>query len=111
MILRGGRNISPLTIEEKLILHPAVEEVAVTGIPDEILGERACAFVTLQPGKVLSFDEVVAFLKQQELAVWQLPERLEVVGSLPRGPGGKVQKAKLRELVVQKMEADKSTTS
>jgi non-ribosomal peptide synthetase component E (peptide arylation enzyme) len=111
MILRGGRNISPLTIEEQLIKHPSVCEVSVTGIPDEILGERACAFVTLEPNCELSFETAIDFLKAHELAVWQLPERLEIVDTLPRGPGGKVQKAKLRDVVVAMLEAERSSRS
>src|SRR5262249_6972563 len=50
MILRGGRNISPLTIEQQLIKHPAVVDVAVVSMPDAVLGERACAFVILRQG-------------------------------------------------------------
>lgn len=106
MILRGGRNIFPLTIEEQLIKHPAVVEVAVTSMPDPILGERACAFVLLREGRSLTLAQAVEFLKEQKLAVFQLPERLEIMDDLPRGPGGKVQKAKLTELVTAKLRAE-----
>ncbi|MDO9090457.1 MAG: AMP-binding protein [Burkholderiaceae bacterium] len=105
MILRGGRNISPLTIEQQLIKHPAVVDVAVVAMPDAVLGERACAFVLLRQGASLGFEEMVEFLTSQHLAVWQLPERLEVIDDFPRGPGGKVQKARLTQIVTDKLKA------
>jgi non-ribosomal peptide synthetase component E (peptide arylation enzyme) len=105
MILRGGRNISPQTVEEQLIRHPSVLEVAVAAMPDAELGERACAFVVLKPDKTLTFAEAVEFLKGCQLAIWQLPERLEIVEDLPRSTGGKVAKAQLTLLVTQKMRA------
>ncbi|MBM3345153.1 MAG: AMP-binding protein [Betaproteobacteria bacterium] len=106
MILRGGRNISPLTIEEQLIKHPAVVDVSVTSMPDPILGERACAFVMLKPDASLGFEEAVDFLKAQHLAVWQLPERLEIIDDFPRGPGGKILKGALTKLVTEKLKAE-----
>lgn len=99
MILRGGRNISPQSIEVPLLQHPAVLDVAVAPAPDPVLGERACAFVILRPAHSLSFEDMVAFLKEQKLAVWQLPEQLVLLDEFPRGAGGKVQKAKLTALV------------
>ena len=106
MILRGGRNISPRTCEEPLMTHPSVLEVAVTAMPDPVLGERACAFVMLVPGTTLSFDEMVKFLIANKLAVWQLPERLEIVEDMPRSTGGKIAKAKLTALVTDKLKAE-----
>lgn len=103
MILRGSRNIFPRTIEELLIKHPAVLDVSVAAMPDAILGEKACAFVVLRSGASLSFDEMVAFLKEQKIAVWQLPERLELMDELPRGVGGKVLKARLTIEVAEKL--------
>jgi non-ribosomal peptide synthetase component E (peptide arylation enzyme) len=109
MILRGGRNISPRTIEDLLIQHPAVVEVAVAAMPDPTLGERACAFVMLRPGARLAFEEMVAFLKEQEIAIWQLPERLEIVSDFPRGAGGKIVKKQLTAMVTEKLEAEKQS--
>ena len=106
MILRGGRNISPLTIEEQLIKHPSVVDVAVTSMPDTSLGERACAFVILKKGAALAFEDAVEFLKSQHLAVWQLPERLELIDDFPRGPGGKVLKSALTKMVTAKLKAE-----
>lgn len=106
MILRGGRNVSPRTSEEPLMTHPAVLEAAVAAMPDPVLGERACAFVMLKPGQSLGFEEMVRFLTEQKLAIWQLPERLEVVADMPRSTGGKIAKARLTALVTEKLKAE-----
>jgi len=99
MILRGGRNISPRLIEDAMIEHPAILEVAVASMPDPVLGERACAFVVLKKGCTLGFEELIAFLKERKLSVWQLPERLELMEDLPKSAGGKIAKNKLTEFV------------
>jgi len=105
MILRGGRNISPLVIEEALRRHPQVHDVAVAGIPDPVLGERACAFVIQREGPALQLAEIVAFLRGEDLATWQLPERLELLDEFPQSAGGKIQKGALTELVARKLRA------
>jgi non-ribosomal peptide synthetase component E (peptide arylation enzyme) len=86
--------------------HPSVLEVAVAAMPDPILGERACAFVMLRQGAQLTFDEMIRFLTEQRLAVWQMPERLEIVEDMPRSTGGKIAKAKLTEYVTEKLRAE-----
>ena len=106
MILRGARNIFPRTIEEQVILHPSVLDVSVAAMPDPELGERACAFVVLRPGKTLTFQEMIAFLKEKKLAIWQMPERLEIYDELPRGPGGKVQKVQLTADITRKLKQE-----
>jgi non-ribosomal peptide synthetase component E (peptide arylation enzyme) len=83
-----------------------VLEAAVAAMPDPVLGERACAFVMLKPGATLSFEEMIAFLTERKLAIWQLPERLEVVEDMPRSTGGKIAKAKLTEMVTQKLKTE-----
>ena len=98
IIIRGGENIPVYEVEELLFKHPAVAAVAVVGYPDERLGERACAFVVPRKDASLSFQEMVAFLKAQKMAVQYIPERLEIVAELPRTPSGKIQKFKLREI-------------
>ena len=107
MILRGGRNIAPATVEEQLNSHPSVLEVAVAAMPDPELGERACAFVVLRANATLTFDEAITFLRGRHLAIWQLPERLEVMEDLPRSTGGKVAKAQLTALVTRKLLQEK----
>ncbi len=97
IIIRGGENIPVVEIEGLLFRHPAVQAVAIVGMPDVRLGERACAFVVPKPGQKLDFDEMVHFLVGQKVAKQYLPERLECVDELPMTPSGKVQKFKLRE--------------
>ena len=97
IIIRGGENIPIVEVEEILYRHPAVQDVAIVAMPDERLGERACAFVTLKPGAALTLDEAVAWLEGRHMARQYLPERLEVVDEMPRTPSGKIQKFRLRE--------------
>jgi cyclohexanecarboxylate-CoA ligase len=98
IIIRGGENIPVVEVEGLLFRHPAVAEVAVVGVPDARLGERACAFVRLREGASLSFEEMVAHLEAQRMARQYMPERLEIVEELPRTPSGKIQKFRLREI-------------
>jgi non-ribosomal peptide synthetase component E (peptide arylation enzyme) len=78
-----------------------VSEVAIVGMPDERLGERACAFVVLKPGACLSFDEMVQFLKNAGTATPYLPERLAVIDEMPRTASGKLQKFRLRQIAAR----------
>jgi HPt (histidine-containing phosphotransfer) domain-containing protein len=84
--------------EALLARLPAVSGVAVVGYPDDRLGERACAFVTLQPGRMLDLAGVRAHLESCRLTPQYWPERLEVLDELPRTASGKVQKFRLREM-------------
>ncbi len=98
IIIRGGENIPVVEVEGLLFRHPAVAEVAIVGIPDARLGERACAFVRLREGASLSLAEVTAYLEGQRMARQYMPERLEILAELPRTPSGKIQKFKLRDI-------------
>ncbi|MDP3494884.1 MAG: AMP-binding protein [Hyphomonadaceae bacterium] len=111
MILRGGQNISPRLIEDLLITHEAVAEVSVAGMPDPRLGERACAFVVLKPGKSLTFRDAISFLEGKKIAKWQWPERLEIMDELPRSTGGKIAKGKLTEYVVNLLKMEEHHAS
>jgi non-ribosomal peptide synthetase component E (peptide arylation enzyme) len=71
---------------------PEIERVAVVGLPDPRLGERACACVVLHPGKQLTFSEMIENLKAAGLASYKLPEQLRVLTELPTTASGKVQK-------------------
>ena len=97
IIIRGGENIPVVEIEALLYGHPAVHVAAIVGMPDPRLGERACAFVQLKPGQNLTFDEMRAFLRGERVAPSYLPERLELMDSMPMTPSGKIQKFVLRE--------------
>ncbi|MNT61608.1 Short-chain-fatty-acid--CoA ligase [compost metagenome] len=101
MIIRGGENIPVVEIESLLYRHPAVAMAAIVAYPDERLGERACAVVTLKSGQQLVLPALVDFLKGFGVAVQYIPERLEVRDSLPTTPSGKVQKFRLRQMLAE----------
>jgi acyl-CoA synthetase (AMP-forming)/AMP-acid ligase II len=101
MIIRGGANISAREIEELLFTHPKVANVACVAMPDPVLVERVCAYVICKPGETLTFDEMMAFLKGKRMAVWKLPERLEIRQTFPMTPSGKIQKYLLREEIAR----------
>jgi acyl-CoA synthetase (AMP-forming)/AMP-acid ligase II len=92
IIIRGGLNITPREIEDLLLDFPEVDRAAVVGLPDERLGERVCACVVLRPGSALDFATMVERLRGIGLATFKLPERLEIVESLPVTASGKIQK-------------------
>jgi cyclohexanecarboxylate-CoA ligase len=97
VIIRGGENIPVVEIESLLYRHPAVAMAAIVAYPDERLGERACAVVVTKPGQSFDMPTMVAYLKEQKVAIQYIPERLEVREAMPSTPSGKIQKFKLRE--------------
>ena len=109
MINRGGEKISAEEIENLILGHPGVFNVAVVGMPDSVMGERACAYVIPKPGATLTFQELIAFLKQKQIAAFKLPERLELVASFPLTSVGKVSKKDLREDIVRKSKEEGRT--
>jgi non-ribosomal peptide synthetase component E (peptide arylation enzyme) len=86
--------------------HPDVDLVAVVGMPDPVLGERVCAFIKPKPDQVVTFADIIAFLKAKNTSVLYLPERIEVVAEIPLTPVGKIDKKKLREDIRVKIEAE-----
>jgi acyl-CoA synthetase len=103
IIVRGGVNISAEEVEYILYRNPKVVNVAVVGMPDEILGERCCAFLELKPGESISLEEVQAFMDQSNVAKYKWPERVEIIDQLPRTPTGKVLKYVLRRDIRERM--------
>lgn len=104
MIKRGGENIYPIEIENLLDTHPHVLSSAIVKMPDPVMGERACAYVVLKPGQGLTFDDMVSFLKQKDMAAFKLPERLEIVEALPMVAGiEKVDKKALEKDILEKL--------
>jgi len=97
LIIRGGMNISPAELEGLLTGHPSVAEVAVVGYPDEVLGEKVCAVVVPAEGATPTLEELVSYLREQRIASFKLPERLELRTVLPRNPVGKILKRDLRD--------------
>jgi acyl-CoA synthetase len=97
LVIRGGMNIAPAELEGLIAGHPAVADVAIIGYPDDVLGERVCAMVVPREGHTLTLADLVAYLQQQRIASYKLPERLELRPTLPRSPVGKILKRALRE--------------
>ena len=95
MIIRGGYNVYPREIEEVLYAHPAINEAAVIGIPDERLGEEVHAVVALGSGHELTEAEIISYTKEH-LAAYKYPRTVEFLESLPKGPSGKILKRSLR---------------
>ena len=96
LINRGGEKISAEEIENLILSHPAVQNVACIPVPDPLLGERMCACIVPHDGATApSLDELVEFLRAQEIAAFKLPERLEVLETFPLSPVGKVSKKDL----------------
>ncbi len=98
MILRGGMNIFPFEVETALIKHPAVSAVAIIPVPDERLGERACA-VVVPAGRPPKLEDLTDFLDAEGLAKFKFPEELFLIDELPINPGGKVDKGRLQQIV------------
>jgi acyl-CoA synthetase (AMP-forming)/AMP-acid ligase II len=101
IIIRKGENISAKEIEDLLFTHPKVADVAVVGLPDPMSGERACAVIVTAGDEPITFDEMVAFLRDQQLSMHKVPEQLELVDALPRNPTGKVLKKDLRAMLAR----------
>lgn len=96
MVITGGVNVYPREIEDCLIEHPDIVDVAVLGIPDDEWGEVLYALVQPRPGSDLTEDDVVAHVRTH-LADYKRPRIVELTDELPRDPNGKVRKPKLRD--------------
>jgi cyclohexanecarboxylate-CoA ligase len=101
IIKRGGESVPVVEVEALLSRHPSVAAVAIVGWPDERLGERVCAFLTLRPQASFDMEEMRRYLAECQLTPHYWPERLELRAELPRTPSGKIQKFRLRELAQQ----------
>ncbi|HET7406420.1 MAG TPA: AMP-binding protein [Mycobacteriales bacterium] len=97
MINRGGENVYSVEVENALATHPAVYEVAVVGVPDQMMGEKVGAVVVPKPGATVDPGELVAFAREK-LADFKVPQYVVIrPDPLPRNPGGKILKPTLRE--------------
>lgn len=107
IIIRGGQNIYPGEIENVLMAHPKVSNVAVVAMPDKIMGEKACAFVIpAHPQDPLTFNEMIVYLRTKKIANYKLPERLEVVNAFPLASESKINKKQLREIIVARLKEE-----
>ena len=95
IIISGGENISTVEVEQAIVNHPAVLDVAVVGVPDEKWGERPRAFVIRKPGESVTAEEIIAHVRAQ-LAGYKVPRDIVFPHDLPRTPTGKILKFELR---------------
>lgn len=101
-ISRGAEKINAEEVEAHINQHPKVNASAVVGMPDEVYGERVCAFVVPLSRQTLSLDELSAFLiNERNIASFKVPERLELIGELPVSAVGKFEKKTLRERIMK----------
>ncbi len=103
LINRGGEKISAEEVENLMLAHESVRNVACVPMPDPILGERTCAYVIPAPGASPTLENLCKFLLDQGIAKFKLPERLELVDVFPLSPFGKVSKKDLTELIAAKL--------
>jgi non-ribosomal peptide synthetase component E (peptide arylation enzyme) len=102
LINRGGEKVSAEEVEHLLMQHPRIAGAAVVAMPDERLGERACAYL-VAAGAPLTMPEVQSHLHSLSLAKFKWPERLEWVSELPRTPVGKLDKKLLQREIAAKV--------
>jgi non-ribosomal peptide synthetase component E (peptide arylation enzyme) len=99
IINRGGVKFNPVDVEKLLDSHPKIMQSAIVPMPDPVLGEKACAFVTLKtPSEKITLDELVDYLLKKNIAKNKLPERLVVIPEMPLTPTRKIIKGRLRVL-------------
>lgn len=96
MFISGGENVYPAEIERVLRSHPAVEDIAVVGVPDESWGEVGCAFVIAKPGADLKLEDLIDYCNGQ-LARYKCPQKILITEYFPRTALGKVRKTVLKE--------------
>ena len=107
-INRGAEKISAEEVENHILAHPKVENCAFVAMPDPVLGEKGCVFVLPKGNQSLTLEDLIEFLKsKRHIAVFKLPERLELVTELPMTKVGKVDKKELRRTIAEKMEKER----
>ena len=110
LINRGGEKISAEEVENLILQHPKIKNIACVPMPDERLGERMCAYVILQGNHKITLDELVLFLQEREIAKFKLPERLEVLEEFPISTFGKVSKKTLTEEISKKISEERGSS-
>jgi fatty-acyl-CoA synthase len=100
MIITGGENVYPLEIEQWMATHPAIDEVAVIGLSDEKWGEVVTAFIVLRPAYTLQDEELRSYC-ETKLGRYKIPKRFISLKELPKTHVGKIDKKKLKEMIIQ----------
>ena len=111
LINRGGEKISAEEVEAHLLAHPAVRAAAVVAMPDAILGEKACAYLSLRDGRTLALPAMREFLAASGVAQFKWPERIEIVDALPLTNIGKIRKSELRRDIAEKVAAETASSA
>jgi long-chain acyl-CoA synthetase len=107
MVLSGGFNIYTKEVEQALLEHEAIVDVAVVGAPDPVYGEAVVAFIELRPGHSLDETDVLAHIKSR-IASYKKPKYVYFVDALPRNAVGKVLKHQLREVAATKVQTEEA---
>jgi 2,3-dihydroxybenzoate-AMP ligase len=104
-INRGGEKVSAEEVENQILAHPAVHDVAMVGMPDPYLGERNCAFIIPKgtTNSPIRLAPLRAFLRERGLAEYKLPDRIEILKSFPQTSFGKVSKKALRQTIADSL--------
>lgn len=105
IVNRGGIKISALEVENLLAGHPGVQSAAIVAVPDDRLGEKACAFIVTRPGHEVTLQGLGEYLEAKGVTKQKWPEQLEIIDELPSTSTGKVQKNVLRELLEERAES------
>jgi len=95
MIVSGGENVYPAEVENALMAHPAIADVAVIGVPDEKWGEVPKALVVRKADTPVTEEEIISFARER-LAGFKVPKSVDWIDALPRNPSGKILKKDLR---------------
>jgi acyl-CoA synthetase (AMP-forming)/AMP-acid ligase II len=111
IIIRKGENISPKEVEDVLIEHPNIAEVAIVGLPDDERGERACAALVPKHTPGPDVSELRAFLRASGIASFKIPEQVAVLESLPKNDAGKVLKHEIRAMLLRDQASTKPPTA
>ncbi|MFD7237700.1 (2,3-dihydroxybenzoyl)adenylate synthase [Streptomyces syringium] len=103
-INRGGEKVAAEEIENHILAHPAVHDVAVVSMPDDYLGERTCAYIVLREGaEPVKSIAVKKFVRERGLAAYKVPDRVEFVAEFPQTGIGKVSKKDLRAAIAARL--------
>lgn len=104
LIIRGGVNISPEEIDQLLGGHPSLAEACVFSLPDPVMGERVGLAAVPRAGETVALGDVTSYLREHDLAVFKLPERMFVFDSLPRNVTNKVMRSEVRDIALKMLE-------
>ena len=103
LIIRTGENISPKEVEDILVQHPKIADIAIVGLPNQKTGERACAVIVPRSGEEPDVADLRSFLEERRVARFKIPEQVELWTELPRNPAGKILKNKIRDALLAEM--------